>query len=49
MLDFRNIGLAKDVPVWYDINVSSSIGLLDLEKMGVALEIAFISCLQSEI
>ena len=42
MLDFQ-------LPVWYDSIVSSSIGLLDPKNIGVAVEIVFLSGLQTEI
>ena len=42
MLDYQ-------LPVWYDSIVSSYIGLLEPEHIGLALEIAFLSCLQTEI
>ena len=46
---FVNKLLDFQLPVWYDSIVSSSVGLLDPEHIGVALEIAFIFCLQTEI
>ena len=42
MLDFQ-------LPVWYDSIVSSSVGLLDPKHTCLALEIAFLHCLQAEI
>ena len=52
LLDISTSGLAAamldfKLPMWYDSIVSSSIGLLYPENIGIAVEITFLSCLQT--
>jgi len=37
------------LPVWWEIILSSFVGLMDVENIGLAVEIAFIFCLKAEI
>jgi len=37
------------LPVWWDIILISFVGLMDPENIDLAVEIAFLSCLQAEI
>jgi len=36
------------LPVWWEIILSSFVGLMDPKNIGLAVEIAFLSCLQAD-
>jgi len=37
------------LPIWWEISLSSFVSLMDPDNIGLAVEIAFLSCLQAEI